>query len=128
MKRTEELEALYSGEVTKDNNKWYIHIELLPKLTKMRKEGQLLHNQTKKIQWAGDGERDYYGDTDLDGKACGWGTATSFGKSSTGTFLNDEAIGIVVQAGSSGIFVSEFYEAKFHGYMTYYRDNIIENV
>ena len=49
MMRTEELEALYSGEVTTDNNKWRIHIDLLPKLTKMRKEGQLLHNQTKKL-------------------------------------------------------------------------------
>ena len=55
------------------NNKWYIHIDLLPKLTKMRKEGQLLHNQTKKLRAAGSEIVDYFGDTDLDGKACGWG-------------------------------------------------------
>ena len=111
MKRTEELEALYSGEVTKDNNKWYIHIELLPKLTKMRKESKLLHNQTKKQIWPGIGEYEYFGDTDLDGKACGWGTAIRDNQSYTGTFLNDKMTGIVVgRRGTAYILVGEFYE------------------
>ena len=108
MKRTEELEALYSGEVTKDNNKWYIHIELLPKLTKMRKESKLLHDQTKKLF---DEEFEYFGDTDLDGKACGWGTAIRDNQSYTGTFLNDKMTGIVVgRRGTAYILVGEFYE------------------
>ena len=50
MKRTRELRALYSGEVTTENMKWYINIELLPKLTKMHRENRLLRNQTKKIK------------------------------------------------------------------------------
>ena len=68
MKKTKELEALYSGEVTKENCKWYTHIELLPRLHKMRKENKLLHDQNKKING-----KSYFGDTDLDGNACGWG-------------------------------------------------------
>ena len=51
--RTSEVDALWSyditkyrqGKVTKENMKWYTHIELLPRLTKMRKEKKMKHNQ-----------------------------------------------------------------------------------
>ena len=36
--KQEELDSLFDGTVTMDNMFWYIHVELLPKLTKMRRE------------------------------------------------------------------------------------------
>ena len=99
MKRTEELDALFSGKVNEENMKWYVHIVLLPKLTKMRKEGKLLHNQQKEFEAYSFGYRKkykYIGDTDLDGNACGWGKEVSYEGTFTGTFLNDKMEGIMV--------------------------------
>ena len=47
-----ELEVLYNSPetVTADNMPWYIHIDLLPKLTKMRRDRKLLHNQKTTVK------------------------------------------------------------------------------
>ena len=44
-KQTSELEGLFDGTVTAFNMPWYIEIELLPLLRKMRKEDKLTQVQ-----------------------------------------------------------------------------------
>ena len=44
-KQTLEIESLFDGTVTAYNMSWYIEIELLPLLRKMRKEGKLTQVQ-----------------------------------------------------------------------------------
>ena len=72
MGRLGELSELFDGTITPYNFTWYVYAELLPKLTKMREEGQLLHNQTKPYKKMGIEGR-YMGETDLQGNACGRG-------------------------------------------------------
>ena len=94
-----ELEVLYISPqtVTADNMPWYIHIDLLPKLTKMRRDGKLLHNQKTTIKI----DRNLYqytGDTELDGTVTGWGVAIheEWQQTYTGTWLSNELEGIII--------------------------------
>ena len=41
MGRTEELNELFDGTITPENYTWYLHAELLPKISKLRSEGRL---------------------------------------------------------------------------------------
>ena len=51
---------------------WYIHIELLPRLSRMRKGYKLIPNSESTIVIEGQSLK-FKGETDKDGKACGKG-------------------------------------------------------
>ena len=105
--RTDEVDALWSyditeyrqGEVTKENMRWYIYIELLPRLAKMRKEKKIKHTEKVMIEWRW-GMGEYTGDIDMQNRPCGWGEVKATEEdgvySLRGTWLDGQPEGIMV--------------------------------
>ena len=97
MGKTDELKELYSPPTSTSNVTWYVYIELLPKLFKMRSEGKLRQNQTKEIIFVMDNMKyKYTGEVDEDGKACGFGKAITDKLTVAGTFFNDNPEGVLI--------------------------------
>ena len=94
MGRADELKKLYDGVITQENYIWYIYSELLPKLNKLRSEGQLKIGE-KYIDedgMMGTMELKYTGELDQESKACGNGVAKNNMVTLDGTFMDDQLV------------------------------------
>ena len=91
--RTDDANKLYDGVPTAKNIYWYAQAEVLPKVSKLRKEGKLKQGTKAFEGGIGSCGWDYSGEVDEDGKACGIGELSELysGDSTVlkGTFYND---------------------------------------
>ena len=124
--KIEDLKTLYNRQITPQNMIWYIHRELLPKLTKMLRNGELHRNQTKMVRIEGR-QFEYTGDVDQNGNATGWGVATTpdgrFGISYSGTFFNNRLEGIITKTTETSKWIGEMHAGDAHGRSTRYSAN-----
>lgn len=96
MGRSEELVELYDGTLTNFNFTWYVYMELLPKLRRMREKGQLLQDQSKPYLFEHI-QGMYRGETDKEGRPCGKGMIEKSNKQTYhSTFLDGKMEGIAV--------------------------------
>ena len=86
--RDEEFRALDDG--TELTYTWYIFGTLIPKLSKLRREGCLTHAGIPFFSGVNI-DADYLGEIDKDGLACGYGMLRTWdGNTSEGTFIENK--------------------------------------